>query len=429
MATSKTEAMQFEHASAMPASTWNHLRMNDAVIDIPEGLAIAPNISVKEPWQARGAQDEFENALADAQEAWEAAHPAPTAEEIAAREEFLAAEADATYGGTAQSAYQIGADAIEESRSLAVAFEHGTGEEMAAYLRYVAGDHVIVETDPDQTVSAQVVVTGEPGAISAAAIDVIAAERSAIDLSIVVSGALSTGESVPPASFTGTTVRVFADVDARVNVARTQALGAGFVDIDDMGVFAAERAQVDVKQTVLGAGKTFTGLATDLRGDASRIDIATHYLGHGDQVHDFNYIVRHHGEKTECDLQANGVLAGTSSKTLRGTIDLIRGAKGAQGSENETVLLVDDGVKNKTVPTILCNEDDVAGNHGATIGHIRDEQMFYLASRGLSREAAERMFVSAIMEAAAIDAPDDESRAAVVRLGETVTPGFASLFE
>ena len=227
----------------------------------------------------------------------------------------------------------------------------------------------------------------------------------------------------------GTTVRVFADMDARVNVVRTQALGDGFTDIDDMGVFAAERAQVDVRQTVLGADATFTGLACDLRGDASRIDIATRYLGHGEQIHDFNYIVRHHGQKTECDLQANGVLAGKSSKTLRGTIDLIRGAKGAQGSENETVLLVDDGVHNKTVPTILCNEDDVAGNHGATIGHIRDEQMFYLASRGLSREAAERMFVSAIMEGAAIDAPDDESRAAVVRLGETVNPGFAALFD
>ena len=139
--------------------------------------------------------------------------------------------------------------------------------------------------------------------------------------------------------------------------------------------------------------------------------------------------MRHHGEKTECDLKANGVLAGTSRKTLRGTIDLIRGAKGAQGSENETVLLVDEGVKNKTVPVILCNEDDVAGNHGATIGHIREEQMFYLASRGLSREEAESMFVSAIMEQAAIDAPDDTARSAVVRLGESVAPGFATLFE
>ena len=421
----ETQAVTIERASAMPAATWHHLKMNDAVIEVPAGLAIEPHVAVKEPWAARGADDEFENALADAQEEWERTHPAPTAEEIAAREEFLAAEADATYGGTAQSAYQVGADAVEEARSLQMAFETGIGSEAAAYLHFAAGERVVIETDPGQEVDAQVIVTGVPATVSAAAIDIVADKRSTVNLSIVVDSAGANAD----AGVTGTVVRVFADVDAKVNLTRTQALGMGFVDLDDMGLFAAERASIHVNQTVLGASKTYTGLATDLRGDASRIDIATHYLGRDEQVHDFNYVVRHHGERTECDLQANGVLAGKSEKTLRGTIDLIRGAKGAQGSENETVLLVDEGVKNKTVPTILCNEDDVAGNHGATIGHVRDEQLFYLASRGLSQETAERMFVGAIIEQAAIDAPDDEARASVVRLGENVVPGFAALFE
>ena len=437
----ETGKMTIEHAAAMPASTWHFLRMNDTAVEIPDGLAIAPDVKVTEPWTARGAADEFENALADAQEAWERTHPEPTAEEIAAREEFLAAEADATYGGTAQSAYQIGADAVEESRSLAIAFEHGMGEEVAAYVRYAAGERIVIEPDPDQEVDAQVVVSAAPNALSAAAIDVIANPRSTVNLSIVVetpedraSGApaaevqpsASTGEGV---AFTGTTVRVFADDDARVNIVRTQALSKDCVDIDDMGLFAGEGAAINVRQTALGGASTFTGLAGDLRGEASRVDVDTRYLGHGSQTHDFNYVLRHHGPKTVCDLTANGVLAGTSSKTLRGTIDLICGAKGAQGTENETVLLVDEGVHNKTVPVILCNEDDVAGNHGATIGHIRDEQMFYLASRGLSREAAEGMFIGAIVEQAAIDAPDAQARAAVMRFGDTVIPGFAELFD
>ena len=421
----ETHAQVFKRASAMPAPTWHFLNMNDTEIEIPEGLAISPNVEVSEPWCAHAASDEFEDAMARAQKDWEETHPEPTAEEIAAREEFLAAEADATYGGTAQSGYQIGADAIEESRSLSVAFETGIGGEAAAYLRYAAGNRIAVVADSGKTEEAQIVVTGVEGAMSAAAIDIVAGERSIVNLSIVVTGV---GPSSAP-SLTGTTLRVFAGADAQVNITRTQALDAGFIDLDDMGVFAAERARVAVTQTVLGASETYTGLATDLRGDASRIDIVTRYLGHDNRLLDFNYIVRHHGEKTECDLKANGVLAGTSRKTLRGTIDLIRGAKGAQGSENETVLLVDEGVKNKTVPVILCNEDDVAGNHGATIGHIREEQMFYLASRGLSREEAESMFVSAIMEQAAIDAPDDTARSAVVRLGESVAPGFATLFE
>ena len=84
-------------------------------------------------------------------------------------------------------------------------------------------------------------------------------------------------------------------------------------------------------------------------------------------MRDFNYELRHRGRKTECEIDANGVLTGTSKKVYRGTIDLVHGCKGATGTERETVLLANKGVDNKTVPVILCDEDDVAGNHGATI--------------------------------------------------------------
>ena len=422
----------------MPAATWHFLKMNDTTVEIPEGLAITPAVTANVPDDAIGSPGDFEDALAGAQALWEQEHPEPTAQERAELEEFLAAEADATYGGTAQSAYQIGADAIEEARSLALAFEHGTGDETAAYLRFAAGEPIVVTSRPHAEVNAQIIVEAVPCALSVAAIDVIASAHSIVNLSIVVgqraqeATALS-GEALPdnpvqPCSL-GTTVRVFADAGSRVNVIRTQALGEGCQDIDDMGLFAAADARIDVRQTVLGATRTFTGLAGDLRGASSTVNVDTRYLGHGDQTHDFNYSLRHHGPKTRCNLQANGVLAGKSSKTLRGTIDLVRGCKGAEGSESETVLLVDEGVHNKTVPVILCNEDDVAGNHGATIGHIRDEQLFYLSSRGLSQEAAERMFVGAVLEQAVLDAPDETSRTAVANLGERLSPGFADLFE
>lgn len=435
----KTKGFSIEHAAAMPAATWHFLKMNDTVLDIPDGLAVEPHVRVEMPCSAYGSADEFEEVLAEAQEAWELDFPEPTAEERAERAAAMAAEADATYGGTAQSVYQATADAIEEARSLSMAFESGMGDEAAAYLRYAAGDHVVVRADDDKSVEAQVIVSSAEGAFSAAAIDVVAGKNSKVSLSVVVDSpfgdaAAEAQDDAPSHSpscsgVAGTTLRVFADSDSRVEVTRTQTLGDGFVDVDDMGLFLAARARVAVRQTALGASRAYTGLAADLRGSSAGLDVDTRYLGCADQARDFNYIVRHHGEKTESNLVANGVLAGKSAKTLRGTIDLIRGCKGAQGSENETVLLVDDGVHNKTVPTILCNEDDVAGNHGATIGHIRDEQLFYLASRGLACEVAERMFAEALIEQAAIDAVDAEARASVVRYGEHVAPGFAALME
>ena len=420
-----TRANTIEHANTMPASTWHFLKMNDTAIEVPEGLAIAPDVQVSGPWQQCDGTA-FEQALAAAQAKWEKTHPAPSAEEIAERKAYQAAEADATYGGTAQSAYQVNADAIEDARSLAAAFEQGTGRETAAFLDGAAGSRFLAHASAGETIDVQAVVNAVQSTASAAAIDVVADHGSTVNLSIVVDGA---AQGKTPAGLTGTTLRVFADADAQVNVVRTQTLDDGYVDIDDMGLFADDRAHITVRQTVLGGSSTYTGLAGDLRGDSSHVDVDTRYLGHGNQSHDFNYALRHHGTRTRCNLNANGVLAGTSRKTLRGTIDLVRGCKGAEGSENETVLLVDEDVRNKTVPVILCNEDDVAGNHGATIGHLREEQLFYLASRGLSQEAAEALFASAVVEQAAIEAPDETARASVLRLGGQLVPGFADLFD
>ena len=414
----------------MPAPTWHFLNMNDVAIQIGDKLesGLDAHWSVKSSGACtiRKADGEFEGAMARAQEAWEKTHPMPSPEELAKREEYRTAEADATYGGTARSAYQANADALEESRSLMAAFEQGTGADVAGFLRETAGDCMAVQVGPGKTARVQMALHAAPENIGALAVDVLAERGSAVELFIVVDSPSGDDSSCGVA---GTTLRVFAEADSRVSIVRTQALGDSFTDIDDMGLFADARASIEVRQTVLGGGTTFTGLAGDLRGDSAEANVDTRYLGHGTQRRDFNYALRLHGTRTRCNLNANGVLAGESSKTLRGTIDLVRGCKGAEGSENETVLLVDEGVRNKTVPVILCNEDDVAGNHGATIGHIRDEQLFYLASRGLSQEAAETMFVGAVLEQAAIDAPDEAARDAVIRLGERRSPGFADLVD
>ena len=426
----ETQLKTFEGAAAMPAPTWHMLKMNDTSVELPAGLAIRADARVAGVDAQAGPADAFDRALAFAQRDWEREHPALTAAEQAERAQFLAAEADATYGGTALSAYQARTNEVEESRSLARAFDTGMGAEVSGYIREAAGAPIVVRAATGQAVDAQVAVSAEAGALSVAAVDVVAEAGSAVRLSLLVDGevaAAADGGAIVGGA--ATSLRVFAGAGSRVDVVRTQVLGDALCDIDDTGLFVGEDARVDVRQVVLGAGQSHTGLAGDLRGDASEVQVQTSYLGRGEQIRDFNYTLNHHGRDSRSQMLADGVLAGRSRKTLRGTIDLIRGCKGAEGSEKENVLIIDQGVRNKTVPVILCSEDDVAGNHGATIGHIRDEQLFYLASRGLSPQAAERMFMRATLEKAAIEAPDAQTRAAVVRYGETFAPGFSALFE
>ncbi|NWM55017.1 SufD family Fe-S cluster assembly protein, partial [Escherichia coli] len=82
---------------------------------------------------------------------------------------------------------------------------------------------------------------------------------------------------------------------------------------------------------------------------------------------DMNLVVNHWGQKTTSEINAAGALKDDAQKIFRGTIDFKKGSAGSVGSEQETVLMLGDGVVNKTVPLILCAEENVVGNHGATI--------------------------------------------------------------
>ena len=87
-----------------------------------------------------------------------------------------------------------------------------------------------------------------------------------------------------------------------------------------------------------------------------------------------------------------------AKKIFRGTIDFKTGAADSVGNEQETVLMLGDDVENKTIPVILCSEENVVGNHGATIGELDEDTMFYFASRGIDKEQAENIMARASIE-------------------------------
>ena len=82
--------------------------------------------------------------------------------------------------------------------------------------------------------------------------------------------------------------------------------------------------------------------------------------------------------------------------------------------------MLGDDVVNKTMPVILCDEDDVAGDHGATVGEISPEQRAYLVSRGLAPEDIPALVMESTFAAAFEDAPVPQARAAVRAAAERV---------
>ena len=414
------DALVIKKANAMPAPTWSWLKMNETKVAVPAGLERDCQVVIENAGDLLEAHASFEGAVEKLQQRVDARRggDAGTRAILRAAQGHDAGASD--LDTPALSSYEKKVALSQIAGDVAADFETGVGRDARAYLNFLAGGTAVLATEPGDEASATVRVSARPGTSSSASIDVVAAEDSELDLAISIDAACGADQ----AAFAGSALRVFAGERSRVNVTVYLTCGAGVTCVEDSGFILDDDARVTVRHVVLGGSFTATGLAADLRGDRSRIDIDTSYLGAGADERDFNYIVRHRGKKTECNLDANGVLTGTSKKILRGTIDLMHGAKGAQGNERETVLLANKGVDNKTVPMILCDEDDVAGNHGATIGHMRPEQLFYMGCRGLSEKQAEELFISAKLEDAAITAPDEQMRDNVVRLASTLVDNF-----
>ncbi len=227
-------------------------------------------------------------------------------------------------------------------------------------------------------------------------------------------GGAANGSNALPTSAALT--RIVVEAGAKLHLIEMLGVNEGQQHLESVGLEIHQDAVVDVKQYALGGSTIGLGLTANLVGAQARLDLNNRYHATHEETLDINHLVRMRGTSTRALLTESGVLNEAAKKTLRATIDLVRGAKDAQGNEIETVMILGDDVVNKTMPAILCDEDDVAGNHGATIGSVSPEQLDYLAARGLSHQAAEQMFIRALFEDAIINAPEEIShRVAVER--------------
>ncbi len=345
-----------EHVNAATAQTWNYMKMNEIALEVPDA-------------------------------------------ELLSGSAVLAAECDAP-------AVQV--EAVGEVPDEFADIETGIGDQAAAWIDAAAADAKVVVEVPAGMDLAEPIVVDMARAGAGAVASTCVAVRSGARASVVViadskAGAVANaGEDV---NLTASLVRLIVEENAHADVFEIVALPDDRKHLEGFGIECADGASVNVRQYSLSAGTSAIGLASNLLGAEASIDLQLHYLGRDDQIIDVNHLVRMRGRDTRSRIDESGVLADASRKTLRATIDLVRGGKGAKGREQETVVVTGDDVVNKTLPVILCDEEDVQGDHGATIGSMSAEQLEYMRDRGLSAKQAEELFERAVIDEAVIHAP------------------------
>lgn len=216
--------------------------------------------------------------------------------------------------------------------------------------------------------------------------------------------------SLPNAGgFSTIKTKLIAKPYSKIHLVKVQLLGSNFVQIDETYGECDDNARIEVTQIELGGSKVFAQVKNELKGYKSKFNSSTAYITKDNQVLDLNYVSNHTGAATETKMIVKGVVDGKSSKTYRGTIDFKNGCAGAVGDEQEEVLILSPAAVNKSLPTILCDEEDVSGTHGATLGRLGNEELFYFQSRGISEKEAEKIMTRAKVMAVAQNIPHEQT--------------------
>ena len=117
------------------------------------------------------------------------------------------------------------------------------------------------------------------------------------------------------------------------------------------------------------------------------------YFAGGDQMHDFRTIQDHAAPHTSSDLLFKGAVQDHSRSVYTGNIRIRENAKGTVAYQTNRNLTLSDGAWAESVPNLDIQTNDVKCSHASTVGPIDEDQRFYLESRGIRPEVAERLVV------------------------------------
>ncbi len=156
-----------------------------------------------------------------------------------------------------------------------------------------------------------------------------------------------------------------------------------------------------------------------LAGIGGASELLAVYLGDGTQVQDMRTFQEHEAPRTRSELVFKGAVADTARSVYTGLIHMHPGAKRADASQTNRNLVLSEGAHADSVPNLDIEENDVRCSHASAVGPIDADQLFYLATRGVPREVAERLillgFFDDLLDRAPVPGVAAYLRAAVAR--------------
>ncbi len=150
-----------------------------------------------------------------------------------------------------------------------------------------------------------------------------------------------------------------------------------------------------LRSFTLALGGEYARLRSDSRlvGQGGTARLAAAYLGSGSQVHDFRTLQDHDAPRTTSDLVFKGAVKDSARSVYTGLIRVRKGAVGTNAFQTNRNLVLSEGARADSVPNLDIDENDVRCSHASAVGPIDEDQRYYLESRGVPPDEADRLIV------------------------------------
>ncbi len=180
---------------------------------------------------------------------------------------------------------------------------------------------------------------------------------------------------------------------ARLALTTLQHWGRGTIAAVHESVTLGRDATGTIGEVGLGGRLARLDLSVEMLGDGSSAELVGLSFGDRDQTHDYRVVMRHVGRNTSSDVFLKGAVEDRASSVFTGLLRIEEEATRTSAFETNRNLVLSDEARAQSVPNleILCN--DVVCGHGSTVGQLEEEHLYYLMSRGLPKDRAERLLV------------------------------------
>jgi Fe-S cluster assembly protein SufD len=209
---------------------------------------------------------------------------------------------------------------------------------------------------------------------------------------------------LPGPHFTNAVTEISAGEGARVELVRLQKEAVGAHHVGFVAVRQAANSAVTVRSLSVGAEVARVEVRVELEGEGARSELTGLSLGRRKQHHDQHVSVWHRVPNCRSIQTFKSVLDDHSRGVFTGMIGIAEGADGTDAAQTGNNLLLSDDASVQTRPQLEIHADDVKASHGATVGKLDEEALFYLRQRGLSKRRSRSIltyaFANAVLDGA-----------------------------